>query len=275
LSVVAPSLNQARFIEETIQSVLAQDYPYLEYIVIDGGSTDGTLEILRRYEGRLRWISEPDRGQADAINKGLRMAQGEVLAYLNSDDVYLPGAARTAVEYLVAHPEVGLVYGDCQVIDEEGAVLGYMAGRVFDLRRIIYRAEFIPQPAAFWRREVMDRVGMLDTSLRFALDYDFFVRVGREFPVRHIPALLACFRLQRVSKTISWEEHHWREVLMVSERYGMKPWTLWYWIRRLRHWGLRVLPAPLQSQVRGWLGRAQDVYLYHSGEAPEKPATVR
>ena len=120
VSIVTPSYNHGRYIEETIQSVLNQDYPNLEYLVIDGGSSDNTVEILKKYEGRLTWISEKDRGQADAINKGFRMANGEILAWLNSDDTYLPGAVQHSVRYLEAHSEVAMLYGEGYHIDAEG-----------------------------------------------------------------------------------------------------------------------------------------------------------
>ncbi|MCJ7706656.1 MAG: glycosyltransferase, partial [Anaerolineales bacterium] len=126
VSIVIPSFNQAAFLEATIRSVLTQDYPRLETIVVDGGSTDGSLDIIRRYEDRLtRWLSEPDRGQADAINKGLRLATGEIVAWLNSDDLYLPGAIRQAVQALAEHPEAGMVYGDGVLIDEDDAILDW------------------------------------------------------------------------------------------------------------------------------------------------------
>src|SRR5438128_8552250 len=122
VSIVTPSYNQGRFIEDTIRSVLAQDYPNLEYIVVDGGSTDHTLDVLRRYEGRLRWVSEPDRGQSEAINKGFRMARGEIVSWLNSDDTYVPGAIGKAVAHLGARPEVVMVYGEGYLLDEGGRV---------------------------------------------------------------------------------------------------------------------------------------------------------
>jgi len=260
VSIVTPSYNQGQFIEETIRSVLLQGYPHLDYIVIDGGSSDNTLDVLRRYQDHLYWVSEPDRGQADAINKGLKMSRGEVLAYLNSDDTYLPGSIRLVASYFRAHPDVGMVYGDCQVVDARGKVLGLMRGHEFNLHRLIHRAEIIPQQTAFWRREAVEQVGPFDTGLQYSMDYDFFVRVGRAFLVVYIPQPLACFRLHGVSKTVSQEERHWRETLAVSERYGMTTRTAWYWIRRLRHRGLRALPGPVQRWVRQRLGRPQDVW---------------
>lgn len=261
ISVVTPSYNQARFLPATLASVLSQDYAPVEYIVIDGGSTDGSVALLAQHADRLAyWVSEPDQGQTDAINKGLRRATGDVLAYLNSDDVYLPGALRRVAAHFVRHPQVGVLYGDCQVIDEQGRVLGLLPRQAFNLRRTIERGEFIPQPAAFWRRAVLEKVGLFDPQLHYAMDYDFFIRAARAAPVAYLPEPLAAFRLHGGSKTIAREECHWREALAVSGRHGLRPWHPWYWIRRLRHWGLRALPAPAERWVRRQLGRAQDTY---------------
>ncbi|NLE44832.1 MAG: glycosyltransferase [Chloroflexi bacterium] len=266
VSIVTPSYNQAQYIEETILSVLNQDYSQMEYIVIDGGSTDGTVEILERYTDRLLWVSEPDDGQADAINKGLEMARGDIAAYLNSDDVYRPGAITAVVQCFACRPEVGLVYGDCDVIDSTGQLLGTIAAPEPNLARLIHHAEFIPQPAAFWRRDVLDTLGGFDTTLRYALDYDFFIRVAQAFPALRIPGTLAAFRLHSVSKTVSAEHAHWRESLLISRRYGSGWRSPGYVLRVLRHQGLRWLPSPLQRRVRRWLGRAQDVVALESRE---------
>lgn len=265
VSIITPSYNQGQFIEETISSVLLQDYPALEYIVVDGGSNDGTVDILRRYERWLHWLSEPDRGQTDAINKGLRVATGDILAYLNSDDLYLPGGIHAIADYFRSHPTTGLVYGECRVVDEQGRVLGCLPRRGFSLRRMIERAEFLPQQATFWRREVMEKVGLFDDRLRYAMDYEYFIRVARAFPVAYLPQPVACFRMHGTSKTVSQSEKHWREALAVSERYGLKPWMVWYWIRRLRHWGLQAMPEPIQMRVRQRMGRVHDPYLYAQG----------
>ena len=137
VSIVTPSYNQAAFLEETIRSVLEQDYPRVEYIIIDGGSTDGSAEIIQRYADRLAyWVSERDRGQTDAINKGFARATGSILAWLNSDDTYQPGALREAVDYLLAHPDVGMVYGDGNFIDEHGKVIGRFPSAQTDLQNV-------------------------------------------------------------------------------------------------------------------------------------------
>lgn len=258
ISIVTPSFNQGRFIEETIRSVIEQDYPNIEHIVIDGGSTDETVDVLRRYDGRIRWVSEPDEGQADAINKGLRIARGEIFAYLNSDDTYLAGAFKCVAESFAAHPETGLVYGDCYAIDQRGQQYGLITGHPFDVQRMIMRGEFVPQQAAFWSRRAMETVGVFDATLHFCMDHDFFIRIGRQFPAVYVARPLANFRFHADSKTVSREEKHWRESMLVSQRYGMSRRTAWYWIRTLRHHGLRLLPDFLEHFVRRVLNRPYD-----------------
>lgn len=262
ISVVTPSLNQGDFIRATINSVLDQNYPALDYLIVDGGSSDGTIGVLREFSNRLRWISEPDRGQADAINKGLRMARGDVMAYLNADDLYLPGALERVSEYLTLHPQADWIYGNCRVIDETGLPIGQLVAPPFNLQRMVHRADYVPQPTVFWRRSAADRIGEFDVTLRFAMDYDYFIRLGQYTPGHRLAVEMACFRLHPSSKTIfsANEEAFWRETLMVSERYGMKPWTVWFWLRRARHRGLRVLPKALRSVFIRRLRRTQDEY---------------
>lgn len=195
VSLVIPSLNRARYLRATIDSALRQDYPAIECIVIDGGSTDGTLDILRSYGNKIHWVSEPDRGHADAINKGWRMSSGEILAWLNADDVWAPGAVRTAVEYLLAHPEVDVVYGNCGTIDAEGRPIGWSHLREWDLDYAVEWCDHcIPQPAAFLRRKAVEAVGWLDTSFFQKKDHDLWLRIGREGTIRHIPITLAYAR---------------------------------------------------------------------------------
>jgi len=152
VSIVTPSFNQADFLEETIRSVLSQDYPHIEYIVIDGGSTDGSIEIIHRYQERLTaWVSEPDRGQTESINKGFALAHGDILAWLNSDDTYEPWAVTEAVAFFQAHPEVGLVYGDANFINEKGQVIGRFPAAQTSYKKLRRGYVHIPQQAAFFR----------------------------------------------------------------------------------------------------------------------------
>ena len=221
VSIVTPSYNQGAFIEETIHSVLSQDYPRIEYIVVDGGSTDGTLDILRKYEDRLTWFSEPDRGQSDAINKGFQRSHGEILAWLNSDDIYLPGVVRTAADYLAVHSYVAMVYGDCNMVDEQGQVVGRSIWiEDFDLRRVVEDLDYIYQPATFFRRQAFEGVGMLDIDLHYCMDYDLWIRIGKKYPVRRIPCVLANVRVYPHTKTASGGEDRWQEVFEISRRHG-------------------------------------------------------
>jgi glycosyltransferase involved in cell wall biosynthesis len=176
VSIVTPSYNAAGFLEETIQSVLSQDYPRIEYIVMDGGSTDGTLDILRKYEGRLQYRSQPDRGQTDAINKGFKLSRGDVFAFLCADDTYLPGAIGTAVRHLQANPGHAGIYGEAYLTDESGKILCRYPTREFD-PELLKNECFICQPASFLRRDAFLEAGMMDVNLHLGLDYDFWIPV--------------------------------------------------------------------------------------------------
>ncbi|MEW6180695.1 MAG: glycosyltransferase family 2 protein [Chloroflexota bacterium] len=237
VSIVTPSYNQARYLEETMRSVLEQDYPHIEYIVVDGGSTDGSREIIEKYADRLAWwVSEKDRGQTDAINKGFARARGEVLAWLNSDDTYQPGAVREAVEFLERNPQVGLVYGDANYIDEHGRVIGRFPAAQTDYRRLRQGYVHIPQQSAFFRADLWRKVGPLDASFYFAMDYDLWVRIAREAPIVYYPRLWANFRLHSDAKTITADDRCWPEMLRVHYRDGGSPFSvivLKYWIRKL------------------------------------------
>lgn len=237
VTIVTPSYNQARFLEATIRSVLEQDYPRIEYIVVDGGSSDGSMDILRKYADRLAWwISEPDRGQTDAINKGFSRARGEILAWLNSDDTYQPGAVGEAAAYLMEHPEVGLVYGDTNFIDENDRVIGRFPARQTDYRRLRRGYVHVPQQAAFFRAELWRRVGPLDPTFYFAMDYDLWVRLAAQAPMVYYPRLWANFRLHGEAKTIAADDRCWPEMLRVHYRDGgswFAPIVFKYFVRRL------------------------------------------
>jgi hypothetical protein len=232
VSIVTPSYNHGRYIEETIQSVLNQDYPNLEYLVIDGGSSDNTVEILKKYEGRLTWISEKDRGQADAINKGFRMARGEILAWLNSDDTYLPGAVHQAVRYLESHPEVAMLYGEGYHIDAEGEFIERYYTEPFDYRRLS-EVCFICQPTVFFRAEVIATVGPLDVTLDYCMDYEYWMRIAKRFRIGYLEKDLANSRLHLDTKTLSKRVEVHQETLQVVKRhYGQVPMR---WINAYAH----------------------------------------
>jgi len=222
VSIVTPSYNKGLFIEETILSVKNQTYPHIEHIVVDGGSTDETLDILRKYSNSLVWISEPDEGQSDAINKGWRMSRGEILAYLNADDTYMPWAVETAVSFLVQHPDVAMVYGDCNVVDENGEVTQRFQGEEFDLKKLLC-TDIVPQPTAFFRREVVEKVGYLDPDLHLAMDYDLWVRIGLKFKMQSLHQCLASFRLYPGTKSMSYRNKFYAEHFVILDKVFSSP----------------------------------------------------
>lgn len=220
VSVVTPSLNQGRYIGATIASILGQDYPNLELWVIDGGSRDETLDVLRSHEDdpRLHWLSEPDHGQSDAINKGWARCRGAVLAWLNADDTYLPGAVATQVAALRRAPEAGAVYGDARYIDEAGRPLGRIAGRPYTPLAVL-RLELPAQPTVFLRRELVGRVGPLSLRRRYSMDTDYWARAIRLAPLRQTRAELATYRLHGASKTVAQPAGFYGEWLAIAEEY--------------------------------------------------------
>ena len=237
VTVVTPSYQQAAYLERTIRSVLDQDYPNLEYIVIDGGSTDGSREVIERYADRLAyWVSVPDAGQTHAINKGFNRGTGEVFAWLNSDDTYEPGAIRRAVEALRAAPDCSFVYGDCSFIDADDRVIGRFNAKQTDLNALRRGSVHIPQQAFFFRAELWERVGPLDQDIWFAMDYDLWLRLAAIAPYRYFPgAVWANFRLHADAKTIVADERCWRDMLTIHTRNdesAVSLLTAKYWIRK-------------------------------------------
>jgi glycosyltransferase involved in cell wall biosynthesis len=239
VSIVTPSRNMGRFLEETIRSVLEQDYPHIEYWVIDGDSTDGTLEILRRYEGRLKYISEPDQGHADAVNKGFRLTSGSIFTFLNADDTLLPGAIRTVAAAFTADPNASVVYGNAWHVAEDGRRIARYPVEPYDPAKLARRC-FICQPAAFVRREVFAEVGMLNANLHYAPDYDLWIRIARKYPQRDsmkkIDTDLATSRLHASSKTVGQMAPAMRATIELLQRhYGYVPfnWLYGYWHHRL------------------------------------------
>ena len=242
VSIITPSYNQAKFLEETILSVLNQDYPQIEYIIVDGGSSDGSVDIIRSYAERLGWwVSERDKGQTDAINKGFARAKGEILAWINSDDTYLPGAVSEAVAFLQAHPEIGMVYGDANLIDETGNVLGPFPARQTDYRRLRQGYVHIPQQSSFFRASLWKQVGPLDSSFYFAMDYDLWVRLAKVAPLYYIQRLWANFRLHSLGKSVASDDRCWPEMLCVHRREGG---SVFSWL---------VVKAYLRPILYGWM----------------------
>jgi glycosyltransferase involved in cell wall biosynthesis len=216
-SIITPSYNQGEFLAETIESVISQEGDFsIDYIILDGGSTDNSVAVIKRYDELLqngewplkcqritfRWRSGKDNGQTDALVKGFRMAEGEIFAWLNSDDTYLQGALQTATSFFNDHPDTGLLYGDARYCDASGAIIGSYRTAEYDLEKLAY-ANIVCQPAAFFRSTAFEAVGGLDETLDFVMDYDLWIRLGKRFPCRYIPKLLATYRLHETSKTIS------------------------------------------------------------------------
>jgi len=247
VTVITPSFNQASFIEKTILSVLEQDYPNLEYIIIDGGSTDGSVEIIKRYAARLSaWMSEPDLGQTDAINKGFARAQGQILAWINSDDTYNPGAVREAIQFLMEHPDVGLVYSDAHFIDAHGKVIGKFPAAQTDRTRLLQGYVHIPQQTTFFRANLWQKVGPLDPSFFFAMDYDLWVRLSGLATLVYFPGKMwANFRLHGEAKTIASDERCWPEMLRVHRREGGS----WWSVIQMKYY-LRKLASPIINHRR-------------------------
>jgi glycosyltransferase involved in cell wall biosynthesis len=236
VSIVTPSFNQGRFVKRTIDSVLGQDYPNIEYVVVDGGSSDETVEILRSYGDRFTWISEADRGQAHAINKGIERASGRILSYLNSDDTLLPNAVSTATECFAKNPEIDLLYGDANYIDVEDTVIGRYPTTDYSFERLMADC-CVCQPAAFWTAAAANVVGPFDECLHTALDYDYWLRIDRAGGiVRHIPQLLANSRIHLETKTMSQRTLVYREIFAVTRKHGgyvSRNYVEGYWHHRL------------------------------------------
>lgn len=252
VSIITPSFNQAPFLEETIRSVLEQDYPHIEYIIIDGGSTDGSVEIIQRYADRLAyWVSEPDQGQTDAINKGFARASGQVLAWLNSDDTYQPGAVCEAVAFLQEHPEIAMVYADANLIDGQGQVLGRFPARQTNLRGMLRGSVHIPQQTTFFWAHLWQMVGPLDPTFYFAMDYDLWVRLAKIAPLVYTPRLWANFRLHSQGKSVARDDRCYPEMLRVYRREGggRVSWLALRWYAR------RMAYAWLPVRLRLWLRR--------------------
>jgi glycosyltransferase involved in cell wall biosynthesis len=237
VSIITPTFNMANYLPETIESVLAQDYPNIEYIVVDGGSTDGSLETLESYRSRFRYFSEPDRGPSDAAAKGFAQARGEIFAWLNADDTYLPGAVTKGVEYLEAHPDADVVYGEGWWIDEKGARIGRYPTLQFD-PKTLERECFICQPSSFIRADAYRRCP-LDPAITQAFDYDLWIRMAKAgIRFQTMPDYLANSRMHAGAKTLRERENVFDASMgLLKRHYGYipLPWIFGYTAYRMDH----------------------------------------
>jgi glycosyltransferase involved in cell wall biosynthesis len=207
VTIITPSFNQAAFLEQTICSVLDQHYPNLEYFVVDGGSTDGIVEIIRKYSDQIAWwVSERDRGQAEAINKGFARATGEIIGWLNSDDIYLPGCIQAAVDVFQTDPGLVMVYGDMLSVDGSGETINLQKFGNWGLKGLM-RFQIIGQPAVFMRRSALEKAGFLDINFHFMLDHHLWLRVAQQGSTRHTPQIWAAARYHEGAGSVGMDEN--------------------------------------------------------------------
>lgn len=249
ITVITPSFNQGDFIEQTINSVLEQNYPDLQYIVMDGGSTDNTLNILKKYDERLLWFSAKDGGQSHAINKGLRLATGEIIAFLNSDDLYEPGSLLKVGGFFTTHPDANWLTGRCRTIDPAGKEIRkaitlyknvWLRLKSYSVLSVL---NYISQPATFWSRKVVRLIGEFDESLNYAMDYDYWLRVGRRFRLWATDDYLARFRVHPSSKAGSSAHAQFEAEFKIAKRYITSPMLV----------GLHTAHIALTVRVYRWL----------------------
>jgi len=272
VTIVTPSYNQGKFIRATIESVLAQDYLAIEYIIMDGGSTDETAAIAHEYSGRLTFISERDRGQSHAINKGFQMAHGEIVSWLNSDDIMLPGAVRHAVRALTQNPRLGAVYGEGYTIDQDGDVIGrFGASEPFNLWKLIYVSDYILQQTVYFRRSVFDDIGFVDEQLHWGMDWELLMRIGKKYPMALVPEYMGSLREYDAAKTFSGGFRRIRELVGIMRRHGQlryPPGMFAYGLDTLQKRLSHLVPEPLVrrtfnpvfERLINWFLDAQGLY---------------
>jgi len=234
LSIVIPTYQQGEYIERTLRSIVSQNYPQLQLIVIDGGSTDQTGEIIERYRGHIAiYISEKDDGQSDAIRKGFDLASGDIITWMNSDDTYTEEALLNIGKFFASNPSVRFAYGNRDIINENDQVIGRRRQPDFHPRIMRYCHMIVPQVAAFWQRSLYLEAGGVDASLRFCMDFDLFVKMALISPPAHLPIVLGNFRIHGDSKTSNLENVRLAEDQIVQKRYcRYKPGTIQFKIVR-------------------------------------------
>ena len=253
-SVITPSFNQAAYLKQTMDSVLSQDIPGMEYVVIDGGSTDGSAELIRSYEDRLSgWVSKKDRGQADAVNKGAVITSGEVIGWLNSDDLYLIGAARKALTFLAEHPDVDAVYGDVLSVDGDGKLINVMRFDQYTAEDLM-SFRVISQPGVFFRRSAWEQAGGLDLSYHYLLDHHLWLRMISRGKFAYLPEPLAAARFHEAAKNRAHTEEFGKEAYRLADWLLTDPLTS----ERAR---------PIEKQIRGGAAWLDAHYLSDGGDA--------
>ena len=262
VSIVTPSYNQANYLEQTLNSVLGQDYARIEYLVVDGASTDGSVEIIKRYAGDRGgvtpslawWLSEKDSGQGEAINKGLARANGEIIAWLNSDDYYLPNAISSAVKLFQEHPDVLLVYGDMLAVDEKGQTFNVLKYKQLTLEDLLC-FQIIGQPAVFFRREAYEQAGGLDTTFHFLLDHHFWIRIAQHGQILHVSQIWAAARYHSEAKNRLKAAEFGREAFRILDWAKGQP-------------GLAETLTGVERRARASAHRVDARYLLDAGHAP-------
>ena len=253
VSVVTPSFNQARYLEQTIRSVLDQDYPRIEYLVIDGASKDGSVEIIKKYEGKLAyWISGKDSGQAEAINKGLSRLKGDIVAWLNSDDYYMPGAISSVVKILEENPSVVMVYGDMLAVDENGQTINLMKYRQLSLEDLLC-FQIIGQPSVFFRKDALEKAGLLDTTFHFLLDHHLWIRLAGQGRILHVPQTWSAARYHAEAKNRAKAAEFGREAFRILDWAKNQP-------------GLTEAVSGVERRARASAHRVDARYLLDGGQ---------
>lgn len=232
ISIITPSYNHAHFIERTINSILDQNYPNLEYIVMDGGSKDGTVDILKKYGKKIIWKSEKDKGQSDAINKGLKLATGDIVAFLNSDDTYEPGSLQRVADFFKHNPSIMWAYGKCRIVNEHDQEIRKpitfyknLLLKKYSYNKLLSE-NFISQPATFWRRKLHKEIGYIDEDEHYTMDYEFWLRIGQKYPAGAIDAYLANFRMYDTSKSGSLANPQFKDELRIAKKYSTASWPI-------------------------------------------------
>jgi glycosyltransferase involved in cell wall biosynthesis len=257
IAIVTPSYNTARYIGDAVRSVLTQDYAHVDYVVMDGGSSDGTVDVLRSFGPRLAWVSQKDAGQSDAINRGFARTRGDVLGWLNSDDTYAPGAFGAVAEVFAARPDVDLVYGDATYTDYLGRHIARCVHvEPFSRKRLFQYTDFMVQPATFFRRRIYEKVGGVDASIHWAMDYDLWLRmVAAGAKVFYLRRVLANFRWLADNKTATGGHGRLDEIARILRRQG-QPLPAYNSLERCNLYGRGALAALTQRQ---WGGAARGV----------------